>query len=288
MTNPTCCFCGPVRSCAPFLNAVFNNIRQIGEQVFDGRYAIIVSFDKSNDNSLALLKFWKRQFTDKYGISFHLHVNSAEILSPYRTHRIAAARNACLDILRREYPSCPFFAMMDFDAPNSMPCHPHILQKYFDPTKLLTKWDALSFQTAPHYYDIWALSIPPFSFSYNHFPNNGPMYGIIQKYIDRKLRATRGLVSCISAFNGFSFYKTNKFDGVKYYGDIRASIQIANNTKPHWIQEHKQACLADDLVFLDYGHVKGTHEDCEHRPFHMLAIKRHDARIRISPEVLFR
>ncbi len=218
----------------------------------------------------------------------HIIINYATTLSPYRTHRIATARNACLTLMKKEYGECPYFIMMDFDDPNSKPCqYPEKLMKYFDTTKLLNQWDALSFQTTPHYYDIWALSIPPFSFSYNHLPNNDTYYYNIQNIMDKKLLNTKQLVPCISAFNGFAIYKTAVFNDCQYSGDIRDSVKQSRQTNGDWIEQHKHVAYASTLVFLDYGNVKGKYEDCEHRPFHMQAIQKHGAKIRISPEILF-
>lgn len=284
-----CCFCGPVRQCAPFLNAVLNNIEKIGSRVFQNKYAIIIFYDKSTDNSLAILEKWQKNKNNK--IPIHIILNSKSVLSPYRTHRISDARNKCLELIYKKYPTCPYFAMMDFDDPNSKSCDPSKLDKYFSSDELLHQWDALSFQTSPNYYDIWALSIAPFCFSYNHFRNNQKYYKIIQWYIDRILRTSTStsnpLVPCISAFNGFSFYKTSKFIHCKYSGDIRTSINMSNNINPNWIQEHKRTTKTPDLLFLDYGHVKGNAEDCEHRSFHMQAIRDFNAKIRISPEIIF-
>ena len=285
-----CCFCGPVRNCAAFLPAVMRNIQKLGSQLFRNQYAVVIFYDKSSDTSLSVLKTWKIKLEREFGVPMHLFINPATMLSPYRTHRIAAARNKCLDIIKKNYAveTCPYFIMMDFDDPNSKPCWPERLQKYFDPSKpLLDKWDALSFQTAPHYYDIWALSIAPFSFSYNHVLGNDVFYGIIQKYMDKKLAKTKGLVSCISAFNGFAIYKTAVFLSCRYSGDIRTSVQLSKSIQPKWIEEHKRATRSRQLEFRDYGHVKGAHEDCEHRPFHMQAIQKKRARIKISPEIVF-
>ena len=282
--NVQCCFCGPVRQCGPYLQDVMQNIKKIGSHLFGTKYAVVIFYDKSNDNSLAVLKKWKEKWL-KFGITMHLFINPATTLLPYRTHRIALARNKCVDIIHNKYPQCPYFAMMDFDSPNSKPCrNVEKLDKYFDKDRMLNKWDALSFQTSPQYYDIWALSIPPFSFSYNHFPNNDRYYGIIQKYVNKRLATTTSLVPCISAFNGFSFYKTAKFRGCRYAGSIGASIQCSRQS---WINDHKRATRSSSLVFIDYGNVNGKQEDCEHRSFHMQGINRHNARIRISPEIIF-
>lgn len=283
--NIQCCFCGPVRQCASFLSAVLRNIEKIGSHVFQNQYAIVVFYDQSTDASLQQLQTYKKQIQESLNIQMHLIVNPAPtLLSPYRTHRIAAARNACLALIKTTYPKCPYFIMMDFDDPNSKPCDPNKLLKYFDANKLLNQWDALSFQTAPHYYDIWALSIPPFSFSYNHLPNNNKHHLIIRRFMDKKLANTKQLVPCISAFNGFAIYKTAAFQNCRYSGDIRESVK---QSKKHWIEQHKAVTNSPRLVFPDYGHIKGKHEDCEHRPFHMQAIKKHGAKIRISPEILF-
>jgi len=218
----------------------------------------------------------------------HLYINPATMLSPYRTHRIANARNKCLDILKNNYSDCPYFIMMDFDDPNSKSCRVDKLKKYFDASKpLLNNWDALSFQTTPHYYDIWALSIAPFSFSYNHMLNNYVFHGIMQKYMDEKIKHTQGLISCISAFNGFAIYKTAVFISCRYSGHIHTSIQLSKSIQPKWIKEHQRATKSRRLKFRDYGHIKGAYEDCEHRPFHMQAIQQNGAKIKISPEVIF-
>jgi hypothetical protein len=53
-----------------------------------------------------------------------------------------------------------------------------------------------------------------------------------------------------------------------------------------FIKKHAVAARSN-IILQDYGHVKGKYEDCEHRSFHALAITQVDAKIRISPEVLF-
>ena len=200
------------------------------------------------------------------------------LISPYRTHRIAAARNFCLDYVKQH--DFPFFIMMDFDDVNCKEVRPEMLQKYLN----RDDWDALSFNTSPKYYDIWALSIYPYCFSYNHFKNS-PIhnYHTIQDYITRKLDnlGEGELLNCISSFNGFSIYRTNKFLNTSYDGNIRVDLIPIDYIKAH-------AKVANSgLVFPDFGHVKADKEDCEHRAFHVQAINNDNARIRITNDVLF-
>lgn len=265
-----CCFCGPVRNCGPYLDKIFQNIEKLAT-LFDD-YQIVIYYDKSDDDTLKKLKAYQ-----VINPRLVFYVNQ-RLISPYRTHRIAVARNFCLDYVKQN--DFPFFIMMDFDEVNCKEVRPEMLQKYLN----RDDWDALSFNTSPKYYDIWALSIYPYCFSYNHFENS-PIhnYHTIQDYITRKLNnlGEGELLKCISSFNGFSIYRTNKFLNTRYDGNIRLDLIPID-----YIKAHSRAAKSG-LIFPDYGHVKADKEDCEHRAFHVQAINNDNARIRITNDVLF-
>ena len=63
MIKGKCCICGTVKNCAPFLEKVFNNIETIGK-LFDD-YKIIIAYDNSVDDSLAILRKLQHEYTDK-------------------------------------------------------------------------------------------------------------------------------------------------------------------------------------------------------------------------------
>jgi hypothetical protein len=266
-----CCICGPVKNCGPFLDKVLENIEKIGA-LFE-EYKIVIFYDKSSDNTLLKLK--------EYQINnprLNLYVNSIPV-SKYRTIRIANARNFCLDFVKKNYPDYPFFIMMDFDDVNCKNVNPEILQNYLN----RTDWDALSFNSSPKYYDIWGLSIYPYCFSYNHFENNVEQYNKIQDYIMNLLKnIPKGeLIQCISSFNGFSIYRQNKFSNCYYNGKVNVNLIPKNYLLAH------MKIANSKVVFKDYGNVNGLVEDCEHRAFHVQAINKNDAKIMISPEILF-
>jgi hypothetical protein len=268
-----CCICGPVKNCEPFLDKVLLNIEKIGA-IFDD-YEIVIFYDKSTDNSLGKLKEYQQK-----NARLKLYVNQTPV-SKYRTHRLAYARNFCLNYIKSlDINEYPFFIMMDFDDVNCKEVKPGVLQKYLS----RNDWDGLSFNTAPKYYDIWALSIYPYCFSYNHFENNSHHnYDVIQNYIDNKLNKLKDgqLLRCISSFNGFSIYRTNKFLNTNYDGKIRLDL-----IPKHYIMAHSKVAMSP-MIFHDYGHVKGAYEDCEHRPFHVQAINNDNAKIMITKDVLF-
>jgi len=267
-----CCFCGPVKDCGPYLLKIFENIEKMASLFED--YKIIIYYDKSSDNTLEILKEYQLK-----NPNLLFYVNNKPT-SPYRTHNIANARNFCLKYIRSNIQQFPFFIMMDFDDVNCKEVNIESLRKYL----YSNSWDGLSFNTNPAYYDIWALSIYPYCFSYNHFNDNYNYHGIIKDYIMRKLNSLKPgqILSCISSFNGFSIYRTNKFLDTYYDGRVRSDL-----FSKKLLDTHAKAQKSRTMVYKDYGHIKGKFEDCEHRAFHQMARKKSGARIMISPEVLF-
>lgn len=274
-----CCICGPVKNCGPYLHKVLANIEKLGS-IFDD-YIIMIYYDKSNDNTLSILKEYQ---TKNPKMMFYVNKNP---VSQFRTHNIAIARNFCLNFVRVNREKFPFFIMMDCDDVNCKDVNVDILKKYVH----RDDWDGLSFNTTPKYYDIWGLSIYPFCFSYNHFENNVKYYNIIQNYVDtllKKAKKENKLVECISSFNGFSLYRTSKFLNTYYDGKVRLDLI----PKPN-IDAHKNITKSK-LVFKQYFkpdgniNVDGRYEDCEHRSFHIQARQNSGAKIMISPDVLFK
>ena len=271
-TTTNCCICGTAKNCGKYLPRVFSNIEKIGS-LFDD-YKIIIYYDKSSDNTLASLLNYQ-----KINNRLLLFVNDKQ-LSLFRTHNIAKGRNFCLEYVMKNIETYKYFIMMDLDDVNAKNCDESKIGKYLK----RGDWDALSFQTSPNYYDIWGLSIYPFCFSYNHFSDSVRHYTIIQKYIDGILKKTKpgDLVPCISAFNGFAIYRTNKFINAHYDGKVRYDL-----LPKHLINVHKKVTGSPSLQFIKYPTVDGRFEDCEHRAFHIMASNKNGAKLFISSEIIF-
>ena len=268
-----CCICGPVKNCGPYLNKVLENIEKIGS-LFDD-YKIVLYYDKSSDDSLEILK--KYQLKNP---KLLFYINKIPT-SRFRTHNIAKARNFCLNYIRNNKSIFPYFIMMDFDDVNCKELNLDLLKKSLK----REDWDGLSFNTSPFYYDIWALSIKPYYFSYLHFKQSNIFnHDSLKKYIDYLLKKIPkdNLLSCLSAFNGFSIYRTNKFLDTYYDGRIRVDL-----LPKIFINESSKATKSK-IIYKKYDIVDGRYEDCEHRAFHLQAIKNSGARIMISPQILFK
>jgi hypothetical protein len=170
--------------------------------------------------------------------------------------------------------------MMDFDDVNSKEVNVNTLGKYLK----REDWDGLSFNTSPLYYDIWALSIKPYYFSYLHFKQSNIFnHTTLKNYIDNLVKQIPNgeLLNCLSAFNGFSIYRTNKFLKTYYDGRIRKDLL------PKKLIDIQSKVTQSGLIYTKYDVVNGHYEDCEHRAFHLQAIRNSGARIMISPEIIF-
>ena len=264
----SCCICGPIKNCAHYLEKVIENMNKIKKLFKNAK--IVLYYDHSTDNTL-----WKlKELNKKY--NFDLYINNKP-LSKFRTHNIANARNFLLNYVKKK--KFDFMIMMDMDDVNCKSININTLKKYF----VRNDWDALSFNTTPKYYDVWAASITPFTFSYNHFKNNIKYHSIITNYIDQKLKALPEgkLLRCLSSFNGFSIYRMSKFYKSKYIGK-----PCPNLVPRHLLDKHK-LITNSNIIYKKYPNVDGRFEDCEHRAFHLLAIHTKRAKICISPDILF-
>ena len=258
-----CCICGTVRNCGQFLNNIFKIMEQIGTLFEDFR--IILYYDKSNDNTLELLKQYSL-----INIKF-MYIENTEKLLEYRTHRIAKGRNKCLELMKTNYSDYEYFIMMDCDDRCNYKINANILKSYLN----RNDWDGLSFNHPAGYYDSWALSKRPFVVSCHHFKDAG----LGQRYIKNLIKKTpkNKLIPCLSAFNGFSIYRTSKFINCLYDGRFRLD---------YWPKKIilQNILIAGNICYKDKAR---RLEDCEHRFFHVSAIKNNNARIMISPLCLF-
>lgn len=269
----SCCICGTVKNCGPYLLKVLKNVTKI-TNLFN-KCNIIIYYDDSTDNSLEILKQYKK--TNKY---MHIHHNKT-YKSNYRTHRLAFGRNYCLNKINKYYSDYKYFIMMDFDNVCFDDINISVLENHINNKD--DEWDALSFNKK-NYYDLWALSIRPYIFSYAHYNDSSKVANNMHKFITQQLNNNMDknkLLPCYSAFNGFSIYKTNIFKDSYYCGKICLNIIPSK-----YIEETKKENKSD-IVFNDKDWLNSKYEDCEHRSFHFYAIHTKKARILISPDILF-
>lgn len=232
---------------------------------------VLVFYDTSKDKSLEILQ----EYASKRP-NVRIIIN-AKRTSIQKTENIAHARNALLNVIKTEYSTTPYFIMMDS---NNYSCIGDIDMDVLNNVLLRDDWDAVSFDREAGYYDFWALSYYPFIYSFFHFDDyqkvltalQSDFYKILQDYKDNR---PDELITVTSAFNGFAIYRTPMFLNCSYSSDIDISMFP------------RQFLLANQKV-TGSNIIKFKRCDCEHRKFHMEAILRNNAKIRISTKSLFK
>ncbi len=266
--------CGCVKNCEKYIDSVFKNIDKISKLFNETK--IIMAYDHSNDSTLNKLNELKKRFTN---LEILINDNTR---SKYNTHNIANARNLILNYIRKDDLENEFeyFIMLDMDDVCSNDVNTDILNLYLIANK---NWDCLTFNKN-NYYDIWALSIDDLKYSCWHFNNPDLVIDIMIKHINSKFNNCNiyDFIDCYSAFCGFGIYRKNKFINCNYVSNIFNSIDLITRNK-----------LDENIKYINeiskrenFIHTNNL-EDCEHRYFHMSAINKNKALIKISPLSLF-
>jgi hypothetical protein len=247
-----------------------NNIAKLA-QCFDALH-IVVFYDESHDHSLDILNDFNIQNSINLTIIVNNNTKFAE-----RTANIAFARNVLLDYTRMRFADYDYFIMMDT---NEYSCIGDIqLDVFQDAIDKRDLWDAISFDRDAGYYDTWALSFDPFIYSFFHFED---WKNVVEKMRitfnallnDCKTNHPDKLIPVYSAFNGFAIYKTSMFLNCSYSSKIDLDL-----FPPDSINKQVEQTNVDVIPNLN--------NDCEHRKFHLEAIKKNGAKIMISTKSLF-
>ena len=193
----------------------------------------------------------------------------------YKTVNIARARNKLLDYITKD---CEYFIMIDMNYINNRKIDKEVIKKYL----IRNDWDGLSFNYN-NYYDIWALALEPYYISMWHWTDPEIVKSIMKNTVVNKLHIMNreNLLECISGFCGLGLYRTDKFKDCRYSGyfDLSKFYKLGVNL------ERNIKLLTKLTDKLDK---RGLQSDCEHKYFHIDAINKHKARIRISPLILFK
>ena len=263
------------------LPSVLSNIVAISQSKLFDKLTIVAFYDASTDNSYSILESFKKHgeienietvilSNNKNGIRFNLG-SASRVTDNSRTMRIAYARNQILNYMRLAQTrgdTSQYFIMMDS---NEYACVGQInIDTLRDALQRSHEWDSISFDREAGYYDYWALSFDPYVYSFFHLQNQTEVLNKMITNFSIKLnksRETRNLIPVYSAFNGFAIYKTQMFLNCNYSSFIHIHL-FPKELLPGKLRNHFK-------------------NDCEHRKFHLEAIKKNDAKIRVSPLSIF-
>jgi hypothetical protein len=257
-----CCLC--VKNCEPYLPFIFSNL-DVLSKLFNTFYVVFV-YDHCHDDSVSLLTQYKSV------ASFQVVVKQISNESPFRTVRIAKARNAGLKQIYKW--NVDFHFMIDADDVNCFKWNVDLIQKYL----VEDTWDALSFNR-PDYYDIWALMYEDYKHHCWGFTGGcNPIVQYLKKDITTKLAEVDDLFPCYSAFNGFAIYRTERFKGIQYEGCYSSILDlITDEEREKTLHLYRDKLRLPALIINE-----NVVEHCEHLYYHLSS----KARIRISKHYL--
>ena len=259
----SCLICGCVKNCEKYLNDVFENIKKI-QKLFE-KSKIIMSFDISNDFTLKKLIELKKKF------DIDIIINRDSITSS-RTVNIERARNKIINKIYSEYDDYEYFIMIDMDDVSSKPINIEVLEEVLDENKR-NIWDGLFFNNA-NYYDLWALNFNDFQYSCWHSSDVKKLINLMNTEFKNEISRNE-FMQCQSAFGGFGIYKINKFKNCYYRSLVDLSLFNKENMKNIYSKYHIQYIYNSNIY------------DCEHRYFHLNAIKQNNVKLFIYNKNLF-
>ena len=294
---PGCCVIGLcVYNNEQGLPSVLSNIVKIIESCLFEKITVVAFYDNSSDKSYSIMEVFKIKYESVCENTFRMIIvvnkpNSrnmrmnfgggsnavSRVLDTGRTARIALARNGILHVIRGLHSKGflnKYFIMMDS---NEYACVGQInIPTLRSALERSDEWDSVSFNREAGYYDYWALSYDPYIYSIYHVVNKNETLHNMREDFEKKLRHASAsakndkkysFIPVYSSYNGFAIYKTNKFLNSSYSSNIDIGLFPKKMLPPKIINKFTN--------------------DCEHRKFHLEAIKKNKARIVVSPLSIF-
>ena len=290
-----CCVIGLcVYNNEPGLPSVLSNIVKIMESNLFYKVTVVAFYDNSSDNSYSMLETFKNKYESLCADTFKMiivnNTNSRKmrmdfgsgsnsvtrVLDSSRTARIALARNGILHVIRGLHKRGFFnkyFIMMDS---NEYACVGQInIPTLCSALERSDEWDSVSFNREAGYYDYWALSYDPYIYSIYHVMNKNETIHNIREDFEKKLKYANSkndnknydFIPVYSSYDGFAIYKSDKFLNCSYSSNIDIRLFPKKLLPPKIMNKFTN--------------------DCEHRKFHLEAIKKNKARIVVSPLSIF-
>jgi hypothetical protein len=279
------------------LPSVLSNIVKIIESCLFEKITVVAFYDNSSDKSHSIMELFKKKYESVRANTFKMIIvvnkpNSRNMRMDYgggsnavsraldtsRTARIAVARNGILNVIRglhnRGFRN-KYFIMMDS---NEYACVGQInIPSLRSALERSDEWDSVSFNREAGYYDYWALSYDPYIYSIYHVVNKNETLHKIREDFEKKLKYASArndrndnkysFIPVYSSYNGFAIYKSDKFLNCSYSSNIDTTL-FPKKLLPKQI-------------------INKFTNDCEHRKFHLEAIKKNKARIVVSPLSIF-
>jgi hypothetical protein len=253
---------GLARNVRPYLPYTLNWMTKLQHEFHPDSQLLFFTND-SSDGTVEYLQ--NIQAADPTHITI-LREDGLHEKKPLRTVRIAHCRNAIMSHIHTHFADYDLLILADMDNVTIGVRPTMILDCLRDATSF--KWDMLSANSQPTYYDVWALRSRALGINYDcwdkahHAQNNGMSKAeAVSTYVSkwqRNIPASTPPIPVESAFCGLAIYKIAStrdciYDGVKHTYTV-------------------------DRI--------GWEEACEHVSFHADMIAKHNAKLFIYPQLV--
>lgn len=263
----TCTICCPILGECVDLDKVIANIEKIGG-IFS-EYRVLFFYDGTKNTTLdTLLTNMNRN--ERIDLLINVKYKSKR----EKTHNMANARNKLIEHAFSSKPE--YIIMMDCDHNTALPIDLDVLEKHL----VRKDWDGITFRLKNKQVDLDTLSLDNAMMSMWNFeqPNAEKIYK--QEIENRILNVgTGGLVRVFSAFNSLAIYRTKKFSESRYDGRPRKDY-----IPLFFVKRNEETAGKMREQVNSFG---DEDQDSEHRAFHLHAVMKHNARMRLSTEYLF-
>lgn len=264
--------CLAIRNCDKYLKTIFENLDKLSEYFLE--FNVICVYDNCNDTTENMLYEYKNN--SNYNV---IIINNQYNDSSFTTVRLANARNKYLYAITNIIKNIDFHFVIDANDINCFEWNYNLILKYLK----RDDWDCISFNRKTLYYDIWSLYFDKYVYNVWDFGEKSEkiIYHIRDKFLNIiNNRNNEELFECFSAFNGFSIYRTSKFVDCYYDGYNKNISEFISKDQINLMIETLKRDLNDDTI----ERINCKVEISEHVYYHLSAIRKNNARIRISNE----
>lgn len=272
--NKSVVCCLTIRNCEEYLNVIFNNLDKLSKYFL--KFNVICVYDNCSDNTETLLHDYKLRST--YNVYI---VNNYFNNSSFTTVRLSNSRNKYLYIINNVIKDVDYHFVIDSDDINCFEWDYNLFLKYLK----RDDWDCISFNRKNQPYDIWSLMFDKYVYNVLDFGDKSrKIINHIQDKLVNELNNINDdeLFECSSAFNGFAIYRTSKFIDCFYDGYQKNLNEFISEDDINNEIETLKRELNDDSIERNNSKI----EICEHIYYHLSAIKKYNAKIRISKEYI--
>ena len=206
---------GCARDCGKYLPKVLNKIKELAK---DKKVYFIFYENDSKDNTNIILQNFVNEINKKNNNNYKAHLITEKLNIKRRTPRIAHCRNQILKYIINNnlINQYDFYINMDLDNVN-VNLNINSVNRCLNESN---KWDIASISQSKYYYDTWALRT-----NIKNNNSSGVLKDFNKWFIDipeiknlNRIPIDMSYIPVISAFGGFTIYKTNLLKNSWYSG----------------------------------------------------------------------